>query len=146
MVDIGGTFNDRVNTRSTKLFVRPAALDIEWVELQDKELRTGHPVSVEPTTSAGVAGYSGAVASTLTGTLLFTTDVVAAVGGFTELNTTVNNNVPIKTWKLKLTDFGGTTQIWEVQAMLEDFGISGPAEGGTKFDILLRILTDPIIT
>ena len=146
MSSIGGTFNDRVNTRSTKMFVRPGGADIEYVELQDKECRIGHPVSLEPTTNAGLAGYSGALAGTLTGTLLFTTDLAAAVGGFTELNTPVNNNLPTKTWKVKLTDFGGTTQEWSFTAMLEDFGFSGPAEGATKYDMAIRILTEPVIT
>lgn len=138
--------NDKVNSKATKLYIRPASTDIEYVQLQDKELRTGHPVLIEGTTSGGATGYSGTLQSTLTGTILFTTDMVSATGGFTEISTPSNGQVPTKTWRLKLTDFNGDTEIWEVDAILEDFRLFGADQGGTKYDIVLRILTEPTIT
>ena len=145
MVDIGTPDTKRVNARSTKLFIRPSSTDLEYLQLQDKNLRVSHPSSVEPTTSAGIAVYSGALNGSLTGTLLFTNDMVAAVGGYTELSTPVNGQLPTKTWKLKLTDFGSTEQVWTVSAILEDFSIDGPAEGGTKYSISMRLTAEPTV-
>jgi len=146
MVDIGDVdINDKVNTKGTKVFVRPSGADIEYIQLQDKDYRNAHPALVEGTTSGGVTAYSGTLQATLTGTVLFTTDFASAVGGFTELNTAVQGQLPSKTWKMKLTDFNGTTEEWSFSAILEDFRIIGAAEGGTKFDIGLRITTEPTI-
>jgi len=147
MVDIGDLdINDKVNSRATKLFIRPSGSDLEYVQLQEKDLRVAHPALVEHTTSGGTTAYSGGLQSTLTGSILFTTDLEAAIGGFTEISTPANGQLPSKIWKLKLTDFNGTLQTWEVNAILEDFRINGAAEGGTKYDIALRITTEPVIT
>jgi len=147
MVDIGDVdINDKVNSKAAKLFIRPSGADIEYVQLQDKDYRNAHPALVEGTTSGGVTAYSGTLQATLTGTILFTTDLAAALGGFSELNTAVQGQLPSKIWKMKLTDFDGLTQTWQFNAVLEDFRIAGAAEGGTKYDIALRITTEPTIT
>lgn len=149
MTDIGdtpGTFAKFANSKATRLFVRPSGLDIEYLNLQDKELSVSHPIDIQGTVNAGLVGYSGTLDGDLTGTILFTSDTASAVGGFTELNTPVNNNLPIKAWKLKITDFTGTLQTWEVKAMLEVFAISGADQGGTKYNISLKLLTEPVIT
>ncbi len=146
MVDIGTvSIGDKVNTRATRIFVRPSSTDIEYAQLQDKEYRNDHPALVEHTTSGGTTAYSGGLQATLTGTILFTTDFVAAVGGFTELNTPVSGQLPSKTWKVKLTDFDGLTQEWSFTGILEAFRIAGAAEGGTKYDLGIRITTEPTI-
>lgn len=149
MVDIGdtpGTFAKFANSKAYRLFVRPSGADIEYLNVQDKSYTNSHPVTVEGTVNAGVVGYSGTLDSDLTGTILFTSDTAAAIGGFTELRTPVNNNIPIKTWKLKITDFTSTLQTWSVSAMLETFELSGPDQGGTKYNISLKCLTEPVIT
>ena len=146
MVDIGDVdINDKVNTKATKVFVRPSGTDIQYIQLQDKDYRNAHPALVEGTTSGGVTAYSGTLQATLTGTILFTTDFAAAVGGFTELNTPVSGQLPSKTWKVKLTDFDGLTQEWSFTGILEAFRIAGAAEGGTKYDLGIRITTEPTI-
>lgn len=144
MTDIGTPDTKRVNSRATKLYVRPASTDIEYLQLQDKSFTPDHPILVEPTTSAGVAAYTGALTGgTFTGTILFTSDMVAAVGGLRELATVSSTTFqrPIETWKLKLIDFAGATQTWSFTAMLEHFDLNGPAEGGTKYDVGLRVLS-----
>lgn len=146
MVDIGTPDTKRVNSRATRLFIRPAAADIEYLQLQDKNFNPKHNILVEPTTSAGIAAYTGALNGTLTGTILFTNDMADAVGGYKEIGTVsaTTKQLPIKTWKMKLTDFGTTEQVWTFTAILEDFSVNGVAEGGTKYDVTLRILTfDP---
>lgn len=144
MADIGTPDTKRVNSRATKLFVRPSSTDIEYLQLQDKSFQPDHPILVEPTTSAGVAAYTGALTGgTFTGTILFTSDMADAVGGFKEL-ATVNSSTfqrPIETWKLKITDFASSQEVWSFTAMLESFNLNGPAEGGTKYDIVLRVLS-----
>lgn len=145
MVDIGDA-TKRLNSRATKLFIRPSAADLEWLELQDKSFNPKHNILVEPTTSDGIAAYTGALNGTLTGTILFTTDMIDAVGGYKEIATvsTTTKQLPIKTWKIKTTDFANTTKQWTFTAILEDFDLNGAVEGGTKYDIVLRILSfDP---
>ena len=147
MVDIGDVdINDKVNSRATKLFIRPSGSDLEYVQLQDKQYRIAHPALVEHTTSGGTTAYSGGLQSTITGTILFTTDMASAVGGFSEISTPVEGQLPSKIWKLKLIDFNGLTQTWETNGILEDFTINGAQEGGTKYDVALRLTTEPTIT
>lgn len=147
MADIGTPDTKRVNSRATRLFIRPSGVDIEYLQLQDKNFNPKHNILVEPTTSAGIAAYTGALNGTLTGSILFTNDMAAAIGGYKEIGA-VNastKQLPIKTWKMKLTDFASLEQVWTCTAILEDFNLNGAAEGGTKYDIVLRIITfDPV--
>ncbi len=140
MADVG-TKATLVNSRATKLFIRPSASDLEYVELQDKNLNPSHRVLTEVTTGAGVTAYTGALDATLTGTALFSTNMVTAVGGYKEIATinSTTKQLPIKVWKVKVVDFTGTTQTWTISGMLETFEFSGGAEGALKYDIVIRI-------
>ena len=147
MVDIG--LGDRVNSLATTLHIRPSGADLQYVQLQTKSFKANRPIIVEPTTSAGVAAYTGALTDALiTGTILFTDETVTAIGGYKEIATVnaVTLQLPIKTWKLKLADFGSNVQVWTTTAILENFELNGEAEGGLKFDIALRILTFDVST
>lgn len=72
--------------------------------------------------------------------------MAAAVGGYTELRTRTNGELPEKTWKIKLTDKAGLTQTWSTTAILQDFSFEGPVEGGVKYNIGLKLTSEPVIT
>lgn len=130
-----------VNTRATKIFIRPSGTDLEYIELQTKNLNPSHNVLVEPTTSAGIVAYTGALNGTLSGTLLFSEDMITDTGGY-QLIATVDPNtlqLPVITWKIKTVDFAGITQTWTMLGMLENFELIGEAEGALKYDILIRL-------
>jgi hypothetical protein len=145
MANVG--VGQKVNSRAYTLHVRPSATDLEYIQLQDKNFEPNHPVIVEPTTSGGVTGYTGALTDgRISGTCLFTDDMLTTVGGYSELAqvNASSKNRPVKTWKLIFTDFAGGTETVTCTGMLERFSLHGPAEGATKYDIVIRILTfDP---
>ena len=140
MSDVG-TKESLVNTRATRLFIRPTGTDLEYVELQDKSLNPSNRVIVEPSIGAGVVAYTGALDAVLNGTALFSTNMVTAVGGYKEIAPIDTNTfqLPIKTWKIKVTPFSGSQQVWTVKGMLETFEFKGGAEGALKYDIVIRI-------
>ena len=50
------------------------AVTNEWKLVQNARVLISHPIFREPTTSGGVATYTGAPDNTISGTLLFTRD------------------------------------------------------------------------
>lgn len=136
-----GSTDSLVNTRATKIFIRPDGTDLEYIELQTKNLNPSHNVLIEPTTSAGVVAYTGALNGTLSGTLLFSEDMITDTGGYKSIATVDSSTLqlPITTWKIKTVDFASTTQIWTMLGMLENFELIGEAEGALKYDILIRL-------
>ena len=122
MADVG-TKASLVNSRATRLFIRPSGTDLEYIELQDKTLNPSHRVIAEPSIGGGVVAYTGALDATLNGTALFSTNMVTATGGYKEIATvsTTTFQLPIKTWKIKIVDFANATQTWTVKGMLETF-------------------------
>ena len=140
MADVG-TKESLVNTRATRVFIRPVSTDLEYIELQDKNLNPSNRVMVEPSIGAGVVAYTGALDAVLNGTALFSTNMITAIGGYKEIATVSSTTfqLPIKTWKIKITPFAGATQTWTVKGMLETFELKGGAEGALKYDIVIRI-------
>ena len=133
---------DKVNSKAYKVYIRPTNTDIEYIQLQDKSFQPNHPIIIEPTTSGGITAYTGSLTDgSFSGTLLFTDDLIDAVGGYKQI-ATVNSTTfqrPINTWRLKLVDFANTSQTFEFKAMLNTFNLYSDAEGGTKYDIELTV-------
>ena len=74
---------EEVNAKRMQVFIgaitypdadTPVTLGGEWKLLQNARVLISHPIFREPTTSGGVATYTGAPDNTISGTLLFTRD------------------------------------------------------------------------
>ena len=85
----------------------------EWKLVQNARVLISHPIFREPTTSGGVATYTGAPDNTISGTLLFTRDEWDdATNGFENLLTTScfwRRGGPSNSWVIKFTDVSGTS-------------------------------------
>ena len=69
--DIGA----EVNAKKMQVYIGAVGGDGgEWKLMQNARVLISHPIFREPTTSGGVATYTGAPDNTISGTLLFTRD------------------------------------------------------------------------
>lgn len=147
MANVGGDKTKRVNAQSYEIFI--SSVSNEWLYLQDANLSLRHTEQIEGTVGGVNVPYSGLPRNGITGTVLFTTDEwSAAVAGITALSTKTNNEFPIFTLLVKLTDASGgtTTFTFTSGAKLQGVNISRGEEGAVKvsFDIVMWI--DPTVS
>jgi len=139
----------------------PITLGGEWKLMQNVRVLISHPIFREPTTSGGVATYTGAPDNTISGTLLFTRDEwntpnVSGVGkasGFAALLAPGSGGeVLIKSWVIRLMDVGSiftdgvpnkNESLTFTDCKLSVVDISKSVEGAVKADITVICPGEP---
>jgi hypothetical protein len=147
MANVGGDKTKRVNAQSYEIFI--ASVSNEWLYLQDARMVLGHTEQIEGTTAGVNVPYSGLPKNAISGTTLFTTDQWgAAIAGITALSTKTNNEYPIFTLVVRLTDASGgtTTFTYTSGAKLQEVDISRGEEGATKVSFNIVMWIDPVVS
>ena len=148
-----GTLTEAVNAKKMQLFIGADASDgtavtNQWKLVQNARVLISHPIFREPTTSGGVATYTGAPDNTISGTLLFTRDEWDdATNGFENLLTiSSGGEVESNSWIIKFTDVSGTSTdstLTFASCKLSVVDISKSVEGAVKADITVICPGEP---
>ena len=147
-----GDLAEAVNAKKMQVFVGTddsdgTAVTNQWKLVQNARVLISHPIFREPTTSGGVATYTGAPDNTISGTLLFTRDEWnAATNGFKLLLAPGSGGeVPLKNWTIKFIDVGGSnlTTLTFASCKLSVVDISKSVEGAVKADITVICPGEP---
>ena len=140
-----GDLAEAVNAKKMQVFI--GSTSNEWKLVQNARVLISHPIFREPTTSGGVATYTGAPDNTISGTLLFTRDEWnAATNGFKLiLAPGTGGEVPTHNWTIKFIDVGGTnlTTLTFASCKLSVVDISKSVEGAVKADITVICPGEP---
>ena len=150
---------EEVNSKKMQVFI--GSTSNEWKLVQNARVLVSHPIFREPTTSGGVATYTGAPDNTISGTLLFTRDewntasggsAVTDVAGFAALIAPGSGGeVLARTWLIKLFDVtsNGTDNnelLTFSNCKLSVVDISKSGEGAVKADITVICPGEPATT
>jgi len=148
-----GTLTEAVNAKKMQVFIGAdasagTAVTNQWKLVQNARVLMSHPIFREPTTSGGVATYTGAPDNTISGTLLFTRDEWnAATNGFKLLLTphATGGEVPLHNWTIKFIDVGGSDSntLTFASCKLSVVDISKSVEGAVKADITVICPGEP---
>ena len=148
-----GDLAEAVNAKKMQVFVGSDASDgtavtNQWKLVQNARVLISHPIFREPTTSGGVATYTGAPDNNISGTLLFTRDEWnAATNGFKLLLTpSAGGEVPLHNWTIKFIDVGGSSNntLTFASCKLSVVDISKSVEGAVKADITVICPGEPV--
>ena len=152
MADLG-VVTEAVNAKKMQVFVGSDASDgtavtNQWKLVQNARVLISHPIFREPTTSGGVATYTGAPDNTISGTLLFTRDEWDdSTNGFENLLTiSSGGEVESNSWIVKFTDVSGTSTdstLTFASCKLSVVDISKSVEGAVKADITVICPGEP---
>ncbi len=135
-----GEVAELVNAQNLKLEVGAN----RYIMLQELELHIGSPEAREPTTDGGVQYFFGKGDHYFDATLLLTTPEIASFNTLTQLNAT--GDLTSTAFKIVATGRGtpANSSTIAVNAVLPDFNISKPVEGGVLFRMRFRITDDTI--
>ena len=129
-----------VNAQNLKLDVG----DDRYIMLQDLNFHLGRPEAREPTTDGGVQYFYGKGDHFFDATLLLTTTEISTFNGLTELD--ANGDLTTTAFKIISERRGaGADATITVNAVLPDFNIVKPVEGGVIFRIRFRIIDDVVV-
>ena len=145
MADLG-VVTEAVNAKKMQVFI--GSTSNEWKLVQNARVLISHPIFREPTTSGGVATYTGAPDNTISGTLLFTRDEWDdSTNGFENLLTiSSGGEVESNSWIVKFTDVSGTSTdstLTFTSCKLSVVDISKSVEGAVKADITVICPGEP---
>jgi len=145
MADLG-VVTEAVNAKKMQVFI--GSTSNEWKLVQNARVLISHPIFREPTTSGGVATYTGAPDNNISGTLLFTRDEWDdSTNGFENLLTiSSGGEVESNSWVIKFTDVSGTstdTTLTFASCKLSVVDISKSVEGAVKADITVICPGEP---
>ena len=145
MADLG-VVTEAVNAKKMQVFI--GSTSNEWKLVQNARVLISHPIFREPTTSGGVATYTGAPDNTISGTLLFTRDEWDdATNGFENLLTiSSGGEVESNSWIVKFTDVSGISTdstLTFASCKLSVVDISKSVEGAVKADITVICPGEP---
>ena len=148
-----GTLTEAVNAKKMQVFIGAdasagTAVTNQWKLVQNARVLISHPIFREPTTSGGVATYTGAPDNNISGTLLFTRDEWDdSTNGFENLLTiSSGGEVESNSWVIKFTDVSGTstgTTLTFASCKLSVVDISKSVEGAVKADITVICPGEP---
>jgi hypothetical protein len=150
-----GTAGEEVNAKKMQVFIgpntatgTPTPATVEWKLLQNARVLISHPIFREPTTSGGVATYTGAPDNNISGTLLFTRDEWnTATNGFKIiLAPGSGGEVPLHNWTVKFIDISGVStngNLTFANCKLSVVDISKSVEGAVKADITVICPGEP---
>jgi len=134
-----GEIAELVNAQNLKLEVGAN----RYIMLQELDLHLGRPEAREPTTDGGVQYFYGKGDHYFDTTLLLTTPEISTFNALTELD--ANGDLTSTAFKIVSTPRGGgATATVTVNAVLPDFNIVKPVEGGVIFRIRFRITDDTV--
>ncbi len=134
-----GEFAELVNSQNLKLEVGTD----RYIELQELNLHVGRPEAREPTTDGGVIYYFGKGDHTFDCVILLTTPEITTFNALTELSAA--GDLTETTYKIVATPRGGGAAVTAtVVAVLFDYNIEKPVEGGVVFRLRFRITGDTI--
>lgn len=139
-----GTLAQSVNSKKMEIWVGTSTNT--WTLLQNARVLISHPIYREPTTSGGVATFTGAPDHTISGSLIFSRDEWSDASGFDVLSTVsgTTGEVPANSWAVKFTDIStGTTTLTFTNAKLSVVDISKSVEGGVKVDVTVVCPDEP---
>jgi len=135
-----GEIAELVNAQNLKLDVGSN----RYIMLQELEFHLGRPESREPTTDGGVQYFFGKGDHFFTSTLLLTTPEISSFNALTVLDG--NGNLTSTAFKIIAEPRGGGSNVTiTVNAVLPDFNIVKPIEGGVLFRVRFRITDDTIL-
>ena len=136
-----GEIAELVNAQNLKLDVGAN----RYVMLQEFDFHLGRPEAREPTTDGGVQYFYGKGDHYFDATLLLTTPEISTFNALTQLDS--NGDLATTTFSI-LAEPRESTEAdvtITVNAVLPDFNISKPVEGGVLFRVRFRI-TDDVVT
>ena len=148
-----GTLTEAVNAKKMQLFIGADASDgtavtNQWKLVQNARVLISHPIFREPTTSGGVATYTGAPDNNISGTLLFTRDEWnSATNGFKIIIAphATGGEVPLHNLTIIFIDVGGSSSntITFASCKLSVVDISKSVEGAVKADLTVICPGEP---
>ena len=138
MANLGETA-ELVNAQNLKLDVG----NDRYIQLQELDLHIGRPESREPTTDGGVQYFYGKGDHFFNATLLLTTPEISTFNALTVLNG--DGDLTTTAFKIIAEPRGGGSNVTiTVNAVLPDFNIVKPVEGGVLFRVRFRITDDTV--
>lgn len=134
-----GEIAELVNAQNLKLDVGAD----RYIMLQELDFHIGRPEAREPTTDGSVQYFYGKGDHYFDATLLLTTPEISTFNALTVLD--ANGNLTTTTFSIIAEPRGGGSNITiTVNAVLPDFNISKPVEGGVLFRVRFRITDDTV--
>jgi len=135
-----GEVAELVNAQNLKLDVGSN----RYIMLQELDFHLGRPEAREPTTDGGVQYFYGKGDHTFDATLLLTTPEISIFNALTELSST--GDLTSTAFKIIATPRTASNSVATitVNAVIPDFNIIKPVEGGVIFRIRFRITDDTI--
>ena len=139
MVNIG-EIAELVNAQNLKLDVG----NDRYIMLQDLDFHLGRPEAREPTTDGGVQYFYGKGDHYFDATLLLTTTEISTFNALTELD--VDGDMTTVAYKIiaESRETTGDDATITVNAVIPDFNIIKPVEGGVIFRLRFRITDDTV--
>lgn len=113
-----------------------------YIMLQELDLHLGRPEAREPTTDGSVQYFYGKGDHYFDATLLLTTPEINSFNLLTNLNSF--GDLTTTQFKIMATAREGNTSTITVNAVLPDFNIVKPVEGGVIFRVRFRITDDTV--
>ncbi len=135
-----GEISELVNAQNLKLDVGSN----RYIMLQELDFHLGRPEAREPTTDGGVQYFYGKGDHYFDATLLLTTPEISSFNALTELD--ANGDLTTTTFSIVAEPREATNPdvTITVNAVLPDFNIVKPVEGGLIFRIRFRITDDTV--
>ena len=134
-----GEATELVNAQNLKLDVGSN----RYIMLQELDFHLGRPEAREPTTDGGVQYFYGKGDHFFNATLLLTTPEISTFNALTVLDS--NGDLTSTEFKIIAEPRGGGSNVTiTVNAVLPDFNIVKPVEGGVLFRVRFRITDDTI--
>ena len=135
-----GEISELVNAQNLKLDVGAN----RYIMLQDLDFHLGRPEAREPTTDGGVQYFYGKGDHYFDATLLLTTPEISSFNALTELD--ANGDMTTTTFSILVEprESSNPDVTITVNAVLPDFNIVKPVEGGLIFRIRFRITDDTV--
>ncbi len=134
-----GEVAELVNAQNLKLDVG----NDRYIMLQELDLHLGRPEAREPTTDGGVQYFFGKGDHFFNSTLLLTTPEITTFNALTVLD--ANGDLTSTAFKIIAEPRGGGSNVTiTVNAVLPDFNIVKPVEGGVLFRVRFRITDDTV--
>jgi len=135
-----GEVAELVNAQNLKLDVGSD----RYIMLQELDLHLGRPEAREPTTDGGVQYFFGKGDHFFNATLLLTTPEISSFNALTVLD--ANGDLTSTAFKIIAEPRGGGANVTiTVNAVLPDFNIVKPVEGGVLFRVRFRITDDTVV-
>ena len=136
-----GEIAELINAQNFKLQVNSDT----YIMLQELDFHVGRPEAREPTTDGGVQYFYGKGDHYFDATILATTSEISLLNTLTELD--ANGDLTSNTYNIIATPreaSGDTATIVVNAAVVPDFNVSKPVEGGVVFRIRFRITDDTV--